>query len=42
MLRWLIFAIALYCVYKFCDIKGYDLPTIAWLGVGFLLGAIIL
>lgn len=38
MLKLIGIAIILYFIYKYLDSKGYDLPLIAWIGIGCILG----
>lgn len=36
MIKIILAAVICYIIYKFCEAKGYDLPTMAWFGVGVL------
>lgn len=40
MLKLLLIVIAVYLSSKYLEPKGYDLPLIAWIGMGFILGMI--
>ena len=36
MIKIILAAVICYIIYKFCEAKGYELPLMAWVGVGFL------
>lgn len=37
MLKLIIIAIICYFIYKYCESKGYELPFMAWVGIGAIL-----
>ena len=37
MIKIILVAVICYIIYKFCESKGYELPTMAWVGVGALI-----
>lgn len=36
MIKIILVALICYIIYKFCEAKDYELPTMAWVGIGAL------
>lgn len=37
MIKIILAAVLCYIIYKFCEAKNFELPTMAWVGVGALI-----